>query len=519
MASFQPLPSNDAHFSWTTERFLNPQATDQENFLTPRLKLEVQESATVSLPAERASPGLIIAPTPSVTSVPAGIAKVELQSGPSLFSDSVFKVTGISKGIARLEALFFSSSFALARLNVIVLEKPKVVAEQNQVQPNINLSAAVSDFFAGLKEGLSPHTSEAARRVKEKLLVATAIPGSELILGTKFQMGVFTGLQEGGKAFLDMLKGVKQVVFDSKFRDEVMQKAAELIGPWTEVLMMIQGNPTKFAAPLVANAKAIGRALGDEIGKEVTEQTANKSAGELCEWAGRLVGLVLFEVIMQIATDLIGIGVVQGAKWVGEGASMIGRLLPRLKPLFTALEEVKTALRAKLGKLVRVADEVGGMTGSKWARRFSAFWRTGEATPRAFSAAEVEAWTAKTAARMKQLGIPERYIGVRGIPDESGRAFTATGRMRGGNVRGQGISVHGSVENSWPNFPEWNKAGIDARIDAVIAHEWMEFNDLTHFETVELATESKLPISSEAKTLLEVMQKKGLGPGHLLNEP
>jgi hypothetical protein len=277
-------------------------------------------------------------------------------------------------------------------------------------------------------------------------------------------------------------------------------------------------------APLVANAKAIGRTLGDELGREITEQTANKSAGELCEWAGRLVGLVLFEVIMQIATDLVGIGVVQGAKWIGEGASMVGRLLPRLKPLFTALEDLKTVLRAKLGKLVRATEateEVGGMAGTRWARarKFAEFWKAGEAAPPVFSAAQVDQKTAQIAARMKQLGIPERHIGIRGFPGESGKAFTPSGRLRGGNVRGRGISVHGSVESPWPGFKAWNEADIPTRTDAVIAHEWMEFNDLTHWETVELAEQSKLPISSEAKNLLKAMVEKGLGPAHLVNEP
>jgi hypothetical protein len=42
----------------------------------------------------------------------------------------------------------------------------------------------------------------------------------------------------------------------------------------------------------------------------------------------------------------------------------------------------------------------------------------------------------------------------------------------------------------------------------MIAHEWMEFNELSHWETVELVTESKLPISKEAKELLVAMQRR-----------
>ena len=151
----------------------------------------------------------------------------------------------------------------------------------------------------------------------------------------------------------------------------------------------------------------------------------------------------------------------------------------------------------------------GAMAGPKAAA--SAFWTAGEITPRAFAEAERKAWTATIKGRMKELGIPNRNIGIRGIPGESGEGFTAEGVTRGSNVRGRGISVHGSVVEDWADFPEWNKASIADRIDAIIAHEWMEFNELTHWETVELVTESKLPISKNAQDLLAVMRKHGLG--------
>jgi hypothetical protein len=152
---------------------------------------------------------------------------------------------------------------------------------------------------------------------------------------------------------------------------------------------------------------------------------------------------------------------------------------------------------------------VGGMAGPNAAA--SAFWKAGEVTPRAFASAERRTLTDMIKSRMKTLGIPKENIGIRGIPGESGEAFTAEGTFRGGNVRGKGISVHGSVMEAWSGFPEWNKAILQDRIDAVIAHEWMEFNELTHWETVELGTESKLPISQNAKKLLGVMRGKGKG--------
>jgi len=151
---------------------------------------------------------------------------------------------------------------------------------------------------------------------------------------------------------------------------------------------------------------------------------------------------------------------------------------------------------------------VGAMAGPRDA--VGAFWRAGEVEPRVAAAASKE-WTATVKGRMEALNIPKKYRGIRGIPGESGEAFTAEGTTRGGNVRGKGISVHGSVLEDWAGFPEWNKAAVIDRIDAVIAHEWMEFNELTHWESVELGVETNLPVSPKAKELLGVMQKKGLG--------
>jgi hypothetical protein len=165
--------------------------------------------------------------------------------------------------------------------------------------------------------------------------------------------------------------------------------------------------------------------------------------------------------------------------------------------------------------------KVGAMAGPRSAEiKFADFWKSGEIEPRTFSATEIKEWTARITKRMKQLGIPKDNIGIRGVPDESGTAFNPVGQARGTNVRGKGISVHGSVEQPWKDFPEWNDATIETRIDAVIAHEWMEFNQLTHWETVELAIETKLPISKEAKQLLLAMAKRG-GQGSeevLINE-
>jgi len=134
---------------------------------------------------------------------------------------------------------------------------------------------------------------------------------------------------------------------------------------------------------------------------------------------------------------------------------------------------------------------------------------------------------------MKQLGIPEKNIGSKvkkfepgkpktmtGISRDAegfGDAFEPMGRKRGSNTRSfadqyqveeGGISVQGSVFEPWKDFELWNNAPVDDRIDAIIAHEWMEFNGLSHWESVELIGQN-LQISKKAKEILQFMKKMG----------
>jgi hypothetical protein len=162
------------------------------------------------------------------------------------------------------------------------------------------------------------------------------------------------------------------------------------------------------------------------------------------------------------------------------------------------------------------ADVAGAMSGPKGGTgAFWNFWRAGVTEAKEFTKGEARQWTVTIKKRMKQLGVPDKNIGIRGIPDESGEAFNAWGCERGSNVRGRGISVHGNVLKDWDGFPEWNRAAISDRIDAIIAHEWMEFSkELSHFEVVELATDRSLQslrITTKAQELLAAMRRKGMG--------
>jgi hypothetical protein len=159
-------------------------------------------------------------------------------------------------------------------------------------------------------------------------------------------------------------------------------------------------------------------------------------------------------------------------------------------------------------------DSVGAMAGPRTAA--NEFWEAGNALkPSQFSRTQRRVWAAAIKKRMTDLGIPKDNIGIHGVVDESGEAFAPDGLTRGGNVPGKGISVHGNVIENWAGFPEWDAANIDDRIDAIIAHEWMEFNGgLTHLETVEAAPWSGLAITKKARELLVVMRKNGV-PGAL----
>jgi hypothetical protein len=160
------------------------------------------------------------------------------------------------------------------------------------------------------------------------------------------------------------------------------------------------------------------------------------------------------------------------------------------------------------------AEIVGAMAGPKGAGgKFAEFWKAGVTTPRQFGEAEARRWTQAFKQRMLDLGVPEENIGIRGIADESGEAFSPKLGGRGANCRGKGISVHGNVFDDWAGFAEWNAANVFDRAEAIIAHEWMEFNGMSHFKAVELAAGrfQELPITRTAHELLVAMRKKGLG--------
>jgi hypothetical protein len=223
-------------------------------------------------------------------------------------------------------------------------------------------------------------------------------------------------------------------------------------------------------------------------------------------------------------------------------AAIVGRHVQIWAIEMAANRVAEAALKLAEREAKRVL-QVGAMAGPTAGVK-DAFWQAATGIPGKFSKEEVEQWTARIARRMKELGIPENNIGAKvrkyppgkskkligttHISGESGEAFNPSGMTRGSRVRTfadqygveeGGISVHGSVFNRWEGFDLWNDAStrIEDRIDAVIAHEWMEFNELSHWETVELIEQSKLNISKRAKELLAEMRTFG-DPSKALTE-
>ena len=111
--------------------------------------------------------------------------------------------------------------------------------------------------------------------------------------------------------------------------------------------------------------------------------------------------------------------------------------------------------------------------------------------------------------RMRELGIPEKYRGIKGIGEYNGRGYDPNMPDPGGNVGDQGIAVGAGVTRPWSgpgSWPEWDAASIPTRIDAVIAHEWLEFlmggGNRHHPDACVIGPLTDLPISQEARTLL-----------------
>jgi hypothetical protein len=170
------------------------------------------------------------------------------------------------------------------------------------------------------------------------------------------------------------------------------------------------------------------------------------------------------------------------------------------------------------------------------ARRY-----TSPASVLEFAARNEAELNATIAARMRQLGVPEDMIGLRGVAGiDEGRAFVRFPDSQiGGNLNPavnpalqRGIAIdHGVLDVAHPsmnNVPAWRQANttLRDRVDAAVAHEFVEARltppaNLTgqarvewlHSEALRLAPDTTLPITERAREILQQYRSaSGLAP-------
>jgi hypothetical protein len=102
-----------------------------------------------------------------------------------------------------------------------------------------------------------------------------------------------------------------------------------------------------------------------------------------------------------------------------------------------------------------------------------------------------------------------------GIPEANAGGYFPYPTLPGGETAGFGSTIPGGIQverqvlGAIENWPQWNAANLSTRVDAVIAHEWVEFNAIrggadvnaAHLAALQGAAETNLPISNAAREL------------------
>jgi hypothetical protein len=125
-----------------------------------------------------------------------------------------------------------------------------------------------------------------------------------------------------------------------------------------------------------------------------------------------------------------------------------------------------------------------------------------------------------TQQRMRELGIHEHEIGApdyrRGgqkhafLPDEMIGGSNGTGRRL--FVDSGALNPHLNAQAIGPTASIiWAKSRLRDRIDAIIAHEHLEAQDIPHDEVVQRAPDTELPIGENARKILLSMAEGAKG--------
>jgi hypothetical protein len=112
---------------------------------------------------------------------------------------------------------------------------------------------------------------------------------------------------------------------------------------------------------------------------------------------------------------------------------------------------------------------------------------------------------------MKALGISDEMIGASDPEYGIRRAAFMPHDREGRNIT-TGITVNSGVLNldllkGRKGSRQWPKARLRDRIDAIIAHEWVESKTLDHDEALKVAG-TELPVTDGASRILRAMSRQ-----------
>lgn len=103
----------------------------------------------------------------------------------------------------------------------------------------------------------------------------------------------------------------------------------------------------------------------------------------------------------------------------------------------------------------------------------------------------------------EKLGIPPSARGLPNYPGYgSGHVFSPQGDSLGSNVQTIGAEVHGHIFFSVPGWDAWNSATPEERAEAILWHEWQEFNGATHTEALSAGESGDHGLSPGASAIL-----------------
>jgi hypothetical protein len=395
MARFEPWPESTIP-NFTANTAPQPgvsQLNNARSFFMSQLKLETEQVLSICI---RESSLTIL----EVRSDNPRVADVALQF--VLGNTPVYRVTAKqASGTALIQARISSADVAsLADLRVTVeLSKDRAKQAVKFLDPN----HLADEFAAGFREGL-----------------ATINPGGDVdIVNRKIRAdvtgfyfgyvkGCIVGFIEGLKSLVELIWSLLKIglnftlpglivnsvrlAVDPAFREQIKAKAAwakSVADAANAAAKEFYDDQTQGSNKFELNTRVAGSQLGRALAQEIDGGVAKKTASQMGEWVGWIVGRVVFEVVFLMFTAGLGQGA-RGGLAVGEGGGIIARMLPRLRSFLEGLP----ALRRLIETIVE------GRSAANAAQKAAEVARGAEAAEKA---AEAVAKTIRPRASVAQL--------------------------------------------------------------------------------------------------------------------